>query len=81
MQTGVVLLCQLHGQAGTLIAGFLATYLGVMPDVGIVAKALLGRGHIAVDDGRVLTMGHNRQTGSSKDAVKGFAAVDEHIAR
>ena len=52
-----------------------------MSDVRIVAILLLGRRHIAVDDGRVLAMGHNRQAGSSKDAVKGFTTVDKHVAR
>ena len=61
VEAGVVLLRQFHSHAGTLIASLLTTDLRMMDHLGIVTILLLGLSHIAIDDGRVLTMGHDGQ--------------------
>ena len=37
--------------------------------------------HIAIDDGRVLTMRHDGQMGRGEDALQSLITVNEHIAR
>ena len=81
MQTGIMALSQLDGFPGRSHAGFLTAYQGVQPHLGVFAIASLERCHILVDDGGVFTMDHDGQrAGSTKDAVEGLIAVDEHIA-
>ena len=55
----MVLHGQFYRQAGTLVAGLLATYFGMMTHIGIIAIESLGLLHIAVDDGRILAVRHN----------------------
>ena len=61
MQAGMVFRCQCYSQSGTLITGFLATYLRVMYHLGIVAILLLSLCHITINDTCILAMGHQRQ--------------------
>ena len=52
----------------------------MMGYVGIITILRLGLSHIAIDDGRILTMGHDGQGGCGKDTVQGLAAVHKHVA-
>ena len=81
METGMVLGGEFHSQTGALITCLLAADFRMMAHLGIVAVLLLGLCHIAVDDIRILAMGHDGQWGRREDSLQGFPAVDEHIAR
>ena len=76
MQTGIVFLCQFYSQTSALITSLLATDLRMVDDLGVVAVLLFCPSHIAVDNGRVLTMCHNRQFRRGKELFQSLTTVD-----
>ena len=80
VQLPAVLHCQLNGFHRRCKARLLAAYQLVCPYVGVVAVSILEVLCVAVDDGRVLAVCHQRQRRLAEYAVEGLVAVDEHIS-
>ena len=81
MQTGMIFPCQFHCQTRTLITSLLTTDFRMVNHLRIVAILFLRLRHIAVDDSRILAMGHNRQFRRGKDLFQSLTTIYQHITR
>ena len=80
VQTGLVFLGKIHSLRRRSQTGLLAANQGMQTDLRVITPRFLSFLHIAVDDARVFTMGHDWQTGRGEDTVQRLIAVYQHIA-
>ena len=80
VQLRSVLARELHREPRALETSLGAAYRRVQRHVGVVAIGRAGSLHVAVYDGCVFTMNHDRHAGGAEDALQSIALVDEHVA-
>ena len=72
---------EFDGETGALVTSLLAADLRMMRHLRIIAVLCLCSSYIAIDDVRILTVGHDDHGRCGKDTVQCLTTVYEHIAR
>ena len=80
MQAGLMFFGQFYCQTRTLVTRRFTTYLRMMAHLGIVAVFSLSFCHPAVDDTRILAMGHDGEGRCRKYLLQRLLTINEHIA-
>jgi hypothetical protein len=80
VEVGMVLGGEFDGEAGALVAGLFAADLWMVCHLRIIAVFCLCRCHVAIDDVRILAVGHNDHGRCGKDTIQSLTTINEHIA-
>ena len=81
MKACAVFFCQFYGFASRCQTSFLTTYQCMQRYLRVIPPGFLGLCHIAVDDGRILTMYHQWQLTCFEDPFQSILTVYKHVAR